>query len=196
MDFHPKKVIFYSYVGLPEGIQCWSNLRYVAHNTSIGEFRSPWPILISNTSTSISPLVNKHTQGTGKSCVLIGKSSINGSVCWRVAVDILPSWQEFACYDTAITWSTRILDSRHPTRKPICNPRPQLCLLMYTPISITGWWFQSLWKILVNWDDYSQYMGKWKMFQTTNQNNIWYTRGLGIPPDGIPPDHQLASGND
>ena len=26
-----------------------------------------------------------------------------------------------------------------------------------------------LWKILVSWDDYSQYMGKEKMFQTTNQ---------------------------
>ena len=28
-------------------------------------------------------------------------------------------------------------------------------------------------KILVNWDDYSQYMGKYKMFQTTNQQNIY-----------------------
>ena len=44
-----------------------------------------------------------------------------------------------------------------------------------------GWWFQPLWKILVNWDDYSQYMGKWKMFQTTNQHvasdavdNCWH----------------------
>ena len=27
-------------------------------------------------------------------------------------------------------------------------------------IRITGWWFEPLWKILVNWDDYSQYMGK------------------------------------
>ena len=26
-----------------------------------------------------------------------------------------------------------------------------------------GWWFEPLWKILVNWDDYSQYMGKQKM---------------------------------
>ena len=26
-----------------------------------------------------------------------------------------------------------------------------------------------LWKILVSWDDYSEYMGKWKMFQPTNQ---------------------------
>ena len=25
---------------------------------------------------------------------------------------------------------------------------------------ITGWWFEPLWKILVNWDVYSQYMGK------------------------------------
>ena len=24
----------------------------------------------------------------------------------------------------------------------------------------TGWWFQPLWKILVNWDDYSKYMRK------------------------------------
>ena len=24
----------------------------------------------------------------------------------------------------------------------------------------TGWWFEPLWKILVNWDHYSQYMGK------------------------------------
>ena len=33
-----------------------------------------------------------------------------------------------------------------------------------------GWCFQPLSKILVSWDDYSQYMGKYKMFQTTNQN--------------------------
>ena len=37
----------------------------------------------------------------------------------------------------------------------------------FTPFS--GWWFQPLWKILVSWDDYSQYMEKSKMFQTTNQ---------------------------
>ena len=28
------------------------------------------------------------------------------------------------------------------------------------PSYITGWWFQPLWKILVSWDDYSQYMEK------------------------------------
>ena len=37
----------------------------------------------------------------------------------------------------------------------------------------TGWWFQPLWKILVSWDDYSQYMEKWKMFQTTNQSYVY-----------------------
>ena len=36
--------------------------------------------------------------------------------------------------------------------------------------SIAGWWFQPLWKILVSWDDYSQYMEKIiQTFQTTNQ---------------------------
>ena len=28
--------------------------------------------------------------------------------------------------------------------------------------SHTGWWFEPLWKILVNWHDYSQYMGNKK----------------------------------
>ena len=36
-------------------------------------------------------------------------------------------------------------------------------------LSYTGWWFQSPWKILVNWDDYSIYLQKWKIFQTTKQ---------------------------
>ena len=37
------------------------------------------------------------------------------------------------------------------------------------PIFNPGWWFQPLWKILVNWEDYSQYMGEKNMFQTTSQ---------------------------
>ena len=36
---------------------------------------------------------------------------------------------------------------------------------------LSGWWFQPFWTILVSWDDYSQYMEKSKMFQTTNQ--LW-----------------------
>ena len=42
-------------------------------------------------------------------------------------------------------------------------------LLICTIKNVSGWWFQSLWKIFVNWDDYSQYMNKQNMFQTTNQ---------------------------
>ena len=47
------------------------------------------------------------------------------------------------------------------------------CDLQHHYIQFSGWWFEPLWKILVNWDDYSQYMGKWKMFQTTNQYTFW-----------------------
>ena len=49
------------------------------------------------------------------------------------------------------------------------------CIMMYlveqNDWSISGWWFQPLWKILASWDDSSKYMDKYKMFQTTNQ--IW-----------------------
>ena len=41
-------------------------------------------------------------------------------------------------------------------------------IVLVVSTSYTGWWFQCLWKILVSWDDYSQYTWK-KMFQTTNQ---------------------------
>ena len=33
-----------------------------------------------------------------------------------------------------------------------------------------------LWKILVKWDDYSQYMEKYNMFHTTNQYQLYYFR--------------------
>ena len=39
-----------------------------------------------------------------------------------------------------------------------------------TSKSLSGWWFQPLWKILVNLDNHFQYMEK--MFQTTNQ--LWF----------------------
>ena len=39
-------------------------------------------------------------------------------------------------------------------------------------------------KILVNWDDYSQYMGKYKMFQTTNQ---FLFRMFGCSKNKFPP---------
>ena len=36
---------------------------------------------------------------------------------------------------------------------------------------LNNYWLvvSTLWKILVSWDDYSQYMENWKLFQTTNE---------------------------
>ena len=38
--------------------------------------------------------------------------------------------------------------------------------------SMSGWWFQPLWKILINLDDL-HYMGTYKMFQSTNQMSLF-----------------------
>ena len=46
-------------------------------------------------------------------------------------------------------------------------PIISLCIYIKT-VYLSGWWFQTLWKILVSWGYYSQYMEK-KTFQTTNQ---------------------------
>ena len=37
---------------------------------------------------------------------------------------------------------------------------------------ITGWWFQSPWKILVNWDDYSQYMENKKCSKPPTRSSL------------------------
>ena len=39
----------------------------------------------------------------------------------------------------------------------IMLPKTRFILII---IYISGWWFQPLWKMLVSWDDYSQYMEK------------------------------------
>ena len=53
--------------------------------------------------------------------------------------------------------------------KTSCNAHATHAAPCWLPWWYTGWWFQPLWKILVSLDDYSQYMEKQKMFQTTNQ---------------------------
>ena len=56
-------------------------------------------------------------------------------------------------------------------------------------IYIYGWWFGPFWKILVSWDDYSQYiyiyMEKYIIFQTTNQYiyPLYYSKWLVSPWD-------------
>ena len=41
-------------------------------------------------------------------------------------------------------------------------------------VLLSGWWFQPLWKILVSWAYYSQYMENKNMFQTTNQVLLFF----------------------
>ena len=47
---------------------------------------------------------------------------------------------------------------------------------------MSGWWYTNLSKKyeLVNWDNYSQYMEKQKMFQTTNQMLTMIARVIGV----------------
>ena len=46
----------------------------------------------------------------------------------------------------------------HARASPIPEKKQLMCHKF-----ISGWWFESMWKILVNWDDYSQYMGKYNL---------------------------------
>ena len=46
-------------------------------------------------------------------------------------------------------------DASYISYYPTCHD-----ILHVAALASSGWWFQSLWKILVNWDYYSQYMGK------------------------------------
>ena len=40
----------------------------------------------------------------------------------------------------------------------------------------TGWWFQPLWKILVSWDHYSQYMEKYNLCSKPPIRKVWPTQ--------------------
>ena len=57
-------------------------------------------------------------------------------------------------------------------------------------IIYTGWWFQPLWKILVSWDNYSQYMEKYIMFQTTR---IFHYTPLHYFQSPSPESHEILS---
>ena len=54
------------------------------------------------------------------------------------------------------------------------------CTDMYISTFISGWWFQPLWKILVSWDCYSQYMEKYKMLQTTKQISMTRMTSIAV----------------
>ena len=45
-------------------------------------------------------------------------------------------------------------------RAKLPRRRQKIDIVTWEAKKKTGWWFEPLWKILVNCDDYSQYMGK------------------------------------
>ena len=70
----------------------------------------------------------------------VDPSSQAGS-CW---LQPLPVWQ---CWD----WSAPLSALGGSFIAPASSRKRAIS---------TGWWFQPLWKIVVSWDDYSQYIGK------------------------------------
>ena len=69
------------------------------------------------------------------------------------------------------TWNMFVLGGQSTTHM-IVPPNVKSHLWDRKQTTKTGWWLQPLWKILVNWDDSSQYMEKckkYKMFRITSQ---------------------------
>ena len=56
---------------------------------------------------------------------------------------------------------------------------------LWNHLWISGWWFQPLWKILVNWNDHSQYLLKLKKFQSPPTRYSSGSSKINIPK--IPP---------
>ena len=93
----------------------------------------------------------------------------------------------YPCYFTVVTWPDEYINVRHRpynaiqalynvwnfaafiASRPHQEGRPcslpvhgSFAFTTGWPLeaNVSGWWFELLWKILVNWDDYFQYMGK------------------------------------
>ena len=94
-------------------------------------------------------------------------------------------WTYFPNYPLQ-TYPNQVMSTRVPV--PVAYPQhPVLCNFLYLSVYILSY---PIWLVVypsekiefVNWDDYSQYMGKRKMFQTTNQLSviwwIWISGGI------------------
>ena len=83
----------------------------------------------------------------------------------------------FYTYDQRpiIIWGTPVYIIRYTVSQSILYIVLYIVVFFY---SITGWWFQPLWKILVSWDDYSQFMESHKkiMFETIKQSHPFPTK--------------------
>ena len=83
---------------------------------------------------------------------------------WRISsADLFPRWRpifgicrsRWMCETADGWWHDRFIYVHMLYINQICNIsiKWHIRLCVYT-----GWWFEPLWKILVSWDDYSQYM--------------------------------------
>ena len=74
------------------------------------------------------------------------------------------------------------------------RPKSSRCIDALTTTK-SGWWFEPLWKILVNWDDYSQYMGNIKCSKPPTRNDG--TKHEEWPPEaaslGLLPEHLMTT---
>ena len=95
---------------------------------------------------------------------------------WGPILFVLLEWRftNYICPSTSGGWLLNLGISRNRLLPHASAISTMIPLLLYglvwkqgIPIHIvnwlhikTGWWFEPFWNILVNWDDYSQYMGK------------------------------------
>ena len=108
------------------------------------------------------------TSRTSFVCTFSELSLISHSTFSRAAFHTL-----IGALGTATPWFFFVEIHRNITQRPTLEDwggEPEK--FGYIGSTYTGWWFEPLWKISVSWDDYSQYMGTYKMFQTTNQDII------------------------
>ena len=103
--------------------------------------------------TIVFDMANKHNymENQRKSPCSMGKSTINvegKKPGFKAPFDLaLPDkFFKFGAPPAPISWSP--------------GPRNDLNGWIAHGNVTSGWWFELLWKILVNWDDYSQHMGK------------------------------------
>ena len=73
-------------------------------------------------------------------------------------------WICSATKDDELQVSWAMMNKKTPVRQKCGKP------LRFSEVhGFTGWWFQPLWKILVRWDDYSQYMESHKIHVPNRQ---------------------------
>ena len=79
----------------------------------------------------------------------------------------LPVSYKFSC--KRIDQEQWSITKHHESTKKRDPNKHRLTKLFHVASQHTGWWFQPLWKILVSWDHYSQYMESHKIYVPNHQ---------------------------